>query len=125
MVAAQELLLESNDDVFASGVFFYKTAFILAYEQETKTAYSGMDVSFYDSPSGMTVLPEISVDSGTGPNIFTPSLASQTREIAFWEYLVLAALIGPLRILRFPMWLVEGGRIMTGLLPHSPQSLPQ
>lgn len=119
---AQSLLILSNDDELATSSFYYSSKFVNDWQEEVASTYSGIDVGFYDSPSGITITPHTTIQQHGYINFNpVPSQTSQTREIAWWEYAILAALVGPIRILRFPMWLIEGGKRLVG----SPEDMPQ
>ena len=88
--------------------------------------YSGIDSSFYDSPSGETITEFSQVTKGTGPSIFTPAPApAEKRKIYWWELAVVALIAGPLRILRFPWVIIDGAQFLVEQLPAREQDMAQ
>jgi len=122
MVTTQKLLQLSNANPLVSGEFGYNPVIPNQYElSETEEVgdvpmsetYSGLDVGFYDSPSGLTITPNTEITSfGTG-------------EVTWWDYVIVGALMGPMRILNFPWTLIEGAKLLTDYDPDTAEGLPQ
>jgi len=136
MVTTQKLLQLSNANPLVSGEFGYNPVIPNQYElSETEEVgdvpmsetYSGLDVGFYDSPSGLTITPNTEITSfGTGPSIFAPSgQYNPPREVTWWDYVIVGALMGPMRILNFPWTLIEGAKLLTDYDPDTAEGLPQ